>query len=228
MRSFFADIKTSKKVDEITAYYKGQIKKYWKNSALYSKGMLALIIHRMKDETTANKILRALAENSITSEELGMYWKENTNSWYWYQAPIETQSLLIEAFSEITPDDVTTVDNLKIWLLKNKQTNQWKTTKATSEAVFALLLKGSDWLFVTDAVDVLVGGEKIEPAKLEKAKVEAGTGYYKTAWNGEEVKPKMAEVQISKKGKGIAWGALYWQYFEDLDKISSAETPAIT
>ncbi len=225
MRSFFTDIKTSKKVDEITAYYKGQIKKYWKNSALYSKGMLALIIHRMKDETTANKILRALAENSITSEELGMYWKENTNSWYWYQAPIETQSLLIEAFSEITPDDVTTVDNLKIWLLKNKQTNQWKTTKATSEAVFALLLKGSDWLSVTDAVDVLVGGEKIEPAKLEKAKVEAGTGYYKTAWNGEEVKPKMAEVQISKKGKGIAWGALYWQYFEDLDKISSAETP---
>jgi uncharacterized protein YfaS (alpha-2-macroglobulin family) len=35
----------------------------------------------------------------------------------------------------------------------------------------------------------------------------------------------MAEVQIGKKGEGIAWGALYWQYFEDLDKISSAETP---
>ena len=225
MRSFFKNIKTSNKVDEITTYYKGQTQKYWKDKGLYSQGMLALIMHRMEDEKTSGKILRALKENSITSQELGMYWKENSNSWYWYQAPIETQSLLIEAFSEITPNDIDTVDMLKIWLLKNKQTNQWKTTKATTEAIYALLLQGSDWLSVIDAVDVLVGGKKIEASKLENVKVEAGTGYYKTAWNGAEVEQKMAEVQISKKGKGIAWGALYWQYFEDLDKISSAETP---
>ncbi|MFD0796659.1 alpha-2-macroglobulin [Maribacter chungangensis] len=225
MRSFFKDIKTSKKVNDIQDYYKGQARKYWKNKGLYAKGMLALIMHRSADTETSEKILRALEENSITSDELGMYWRENTSSWHWYQAPIETQALLIEAFAEIHPNDIKTIDNLKIWLLKNKQTNQWKTTKATTEAVYALLLQGSDWLSVTDAVAILVGGEKIEPAKLENVKVEAGTGYYKTAWNGSEVQPKMAEVQISKKGDGIAWGALYWQYFEDLDKITSAETP---
>ncbi len=225
MRSFFKDIKTSNKIDKIITYYSGQAQKYWKDKGLYAKGMLALIMHRMKDETTSKKILQALQENSITSDELGMYWKENGNSWLWYQAPIETQSLLIEVFSEITPSAIETIDKLKIWLLKHKQTNQWKTTKATSEAVYALLLQGSEWLSVSDAVDVLVGGEKIEASKLENAKTEAGTGYYKTAWNGTEVAPKMAEVQVSKKGKGIAWGALYWQYFEDLDKITSAETP---
>ena len=225
MRSFFKEFKTSKKVNDIQDYYKDQAQRYWKTKGLYSKGMLALIMHRNADEKTSEKILRALEENSITSEELGMYWKENTSSWHWYQAPIETQALLIEAFSEIQPQGVATIDNLKIWLLKNKQTKQWKTTKATTEAVYALLIQGSDWLSVTDAVEVLVGGEKIEALKLENVKVEAGTGYYKTAWNGSEVKPKMAEVQISKKGDGIAWGALYWQYFEDLDKITSAETP---
>jgi uncharacterized protein YfaS (alpha-2-macroglobulin family) len=225
MRSFFKDIKVSKQVNTIQDYYIGQAQQYWKNKGLYSQGMLALVMHRSDDLKTAEKILRALEENSITSEELGMYWKENTSSWHWYQAPIETQALLIEAFSEIHPKEILTVDNLKIWLLKNKQTNQWKTTKATTEAVYALLLKGSDWLSVTDAVDVLVGGEKITPSKLDNVKVEAGTGYYKTAWNGRDIKPKMAEVQISKKGDGIAWGALYWQYFEDLDKITSAETP---
>lgn len=225
MRSFFNDIKTTKKVKDIQDYYMGQAQHYWKNKNLYSKGMLALILHRDGDSKTSKKILRALEENSITSEELGMYWKENTSSWHWYQAPIETQVLLIETFSELRPDDVETIDNLKIWLLKNKQTNQWKTTKATTEAVYALLLQGSDWLSVTDAVDLLVGGEKIAPSQLQHVKVEAGTGYYKTSWNGNEVLPKMAEVQISKKGNGIAWGGLYWQYFEDLDKITSAETP---
>ncbi len=225
MRSFFKNIKSSKKVDDISEYYKGQTQKYWKSKELYAQGMLALIMHRNKDLKTSEKILRGLEENSITSQELGMYWKENTNSWHWYQAPIETQALLIEAFSEIHPNDVETIDNLKIWLLKNKQTNQWKTTKATTEAVYALLLQGSDWLSVTDSVAILVGGDKIEPSKLENVKAEAGTGYYKTTWNGAEVEPKMAEVQISKKGDGIAWGSLYWQYFEDLDKITSAETP---
>ena len=224
MRSFFKDVKTSKKVDEITTYYYGQAQKYWPKKELYSKGMLALVLHRIDDTKTSAKILRSLKENSINSEELGMYWKDNTASWYWYQAPIATQALLIEAFGEIE-NDVKTIDNLKIWLLKNKQTNQWKTTKATTEAIYALLLQGSDWLSVTDAVAVLVGGQKIESSKLENVKVEAGTGYFKTSWNGNEVEPKMAEVQISKKGEGIAWGALYWQYFEDLDKITSAETP---
>jgi hypothetical protein len=185
---------------------------------------MALSMHRMDDAKTAGKILRSLKENSITSEELGMYWKANTNSWNWYQAPIETQALLIEAFSEIE-NDITTIDNLKIWLLKNKQTNQWKTTKATTEAVYALLLQGSEWLDVTEMVDVKVGNEIISPSTLENVKLEAGTGYYKTSWTGSEIKPEQANVTITKKGDGIAWGAMYWQYFEDLDKITSAETP---
>lgn len=225
MRSFFKNIETSKKVDKIIAYYIEQAQKYWTKRGLYAQGMLALTLQRMDDTKTASKIIQAIEENSITSNELGMYWKSNTSSWFWYQAPIETQALLIEAFSEIRPTDIETIDKLKIWLLKNKQTNQWSTTKATTEAVFALLLQGSDWLSVTDAVDVLIGGEQLKPSTLEDVKVEAGTGYFKTSWNTAEVTPKMGEVQISKKGNGIAWGALYWQYFEDLDNITSAETP---
>lgn len=224
MRSFFPEQKTSKEVSEIMNYYHGQIKKYWLSRSLYAKGLMGLITFRRKDTKTANAILKSLKENSITSEELGMYWKDNTNSWFWHQAPIETQSLLIEAFSEIE-NDTKTVDNLKIWLLKNKQTNRWKTTKATTEAVYALLLQGSDWISVTDMVEIVIGGKKLSPSTLENVKVEAGTGYFKTSWKNKEITPEMAEVSISKKGKGIAWGALYWQYFEDLDKITSAETP---
>ena len=224
IRSFFPEVKKSKEAETIMAYYQTQIQKYWLSGSLYSKGLMALISHRNEDKKTASKILKSLKETSIISEELGMYWKTNTNSWYWYQAPIETQALLIEAFAEIE-NDTETIDNLKIWLLKNKQTNKWKTTKATTEAVYALLLQGSDWLSVTEMVDIVLGGQKIDPKKLEDVKIEAGTGYYKTSWNSSEIKPEMADVTLTKKGNGIAWGSLYWQYFEDLDKITSAETP---
>ncbi|WP_431136314.1 MG2 domain-containing protein [Psychroserpens mesophilus] len=225
LRSFLPDTEKPKEVSEIMDYYYGQIKTYWLNKSLYSKGLMTLIMHRQNDRKTAGNILKSLEENSITSDELGMYWKENTSSWYWYQSPVETQALLIEAFSEVQPNDTETVDNLKIWLLKHKQTNQWKTTKATTEAVYTLLLQGSDWLSVTDMVDVVIGGNVITPAKLKDVELEAGTGYYKTSWSAEEINPSMATVELNKKGKGIAWGSLYWQYFEDLDKITSAETP---
>ncbi len=224
MRSFFPEIEKSKEVKTITDYYQTQIQKYWLSRQLYAKGLMALVTHRAKDSKTADKIVKSLKETSITSDELGMYWKENKASWYWYQAPIETQALMIETFAEID-NDLKTIDNLKIWLLKNKQTNSWSTTKSTTEAIYALLLQGSDWLSVTDAVEVLVGNQKIEHSKLENVKIEAGTGYYKTSWNGPEIKPEMASVTLTKKGDGIAWGAMYWQYFEDLDKITTAETP---
>jgi len=224
MRSFFPEIKTSKKVKEVSDYYLGQIDKYWLKRPLYAKGLMALISFRNENKTTSAKILKSLKESSITNEELGMYWKENTNSYYWYQAPIETQALLIEAFSEIE-NDTKTVDNLKIWLLKHKQTNQWSTTKSTTDAIYAILLQGSDWLSVNESVNVLVGNQPIPQRKLAQVKTEAGTGYYKTTWDANEITTDLAEVTLTKKEKGIAFGSLYWQYFEDLDQITSAKTP---
>ncbi|AOW21768.1 alpha-2-macroglobulin family protein [Urechidicola croceus] len=243
MRSFYGDISMNDKVKTAVAYYKKQSAEYWKEFNLYSKGMIALVQHRNGEKSVATQILKSLEENSITNEELGMYWKENTASWYWYQAPIETQALMIEVFSEIPlvistePESATRnlkkIDNLKVWLLKNKQTNRWKTTKATTEAVYALLLQGTNWLeagtersrSVTDFMDVKIGNEIINPLVLEETKVEAGTGYFKTSFYRDEIKPEMATVTLTKDTEGIAWGALYWQYFENLDKITSAETP---
>jgi len=224
MRSFYGDISLDDTTKSAVKYYQNQSAKYWNAYNLYAKGQIALSLFRADEKGVANKILKSLKENSITSDELGMYWKSNTAGYYYYQAPVETQALMIETFSEIE-NDVETIDNLKIWLLKNKQTNQWKTTKATTEAVYALLFNGSDWLSITEMVTIKVGNQHINPSEIENVKVEAGTGYFKTSWNNKEIKSEMATITINKKENGIAWGGLYWQYFEDLDKITSAESP---
>ena len=224
MRSFYTDISMDEKTRIAVKYYTDQSVKYWNTYNLYAKGQIALSLFRNNKKEVANKVLNSLRENSITSDELGMYWKSNIAGYNYYQAPVETQALLIEVFTELE-NDPKTIDNLKIWLLKNKQTNHWKTTKATTEAVYALLLNGSDWTSITEMVAITVGGEKIAPMKLENVKIEAGTGYFKTSWNGADIQKEMANITINKKGNGIAWGGLYWQYFEDLDKITSAKTP---
>jgi hypothetical protein len=224
MRSFYTDIFMDEKTRIAVKYYTDQSVKYWNTYNLYAKGQIALSLFRNNKKEVANKVLNSLKENSITSDELGMYWKSNIAGYNYYQAPVETQALLIEVFTELE-NDPKTIDNLKIWLLKNKQTNHWKTSKATTEAVYALLLNGSDWTSITEMVAITVGGENIAPMKLENVKIEAGTGYFKTSWNGADIQKEMANITINKKGNGIAWGGLYWQYFEDLDKITSAKTP---
>jgi len=224
-RSYFIeDLTIPSSCKKAFEYYKGQAKSFWVKKNIYMQGMISLALNRMEDSETAMKIIKSLKEKSITDEEMGMYWRDLDVGYYWYQAPIETQALLIECFDEVA-DDQEAVEEMKIWLLKQKQTQDWKTTKATAEACYALLLKGVDILESEELVEIEIGGKLIDPEQIEGVDVQAGTGYFKTSWTGSEITPQMGNITLTKKDAGIAWGAVYWQYFEQLDKITPAETP---
>ena len=222
-RSYFPDLKIEEANQNSYAYYIKLIKKSWNRKNLHLEGMICLALHRAGETATALEMIKSFKERALHSEEMGMYWK-TTSGYYWYEAPIETQALMIEVFDEVAKD-AASVEELKIWLLKQKQTQDWKTTKATAAACYALLRKGSDFLASDVLVDITVGTEKIDPIKREETKVEAGTGYFKTSWTAPQITPDMGNVTVTKKDDGIAWGAVYWQYFEQLDKITRAETP---
>lgn len=222
-RSYFKDVEIPSSSKEAITYFEEQAAKYWTKFNLYNEGMIALWAHRDEQAVLAKQVMASLKERAIEHDEFGMYWKDNISGYYWYNAPIETQALLIEAFDEVT-DDQQTVEALKIWLLKQKQTTDWKTTKATAEACYALLRRGTDLLTNSNSFEIRLGEVKIDE-KSPRVQAEAGTGYFKTSWEPEEIKPEMGNVSISRQGEGVSWGALYWQYFEDLDKITPHETP---
>lgn len=224
MRSYFMELKIESKNNESVEYYKKQSQKYWLENSRYMQGMIALYSNRYTDKKTATDIMKSLKENALNNEEMGMYWKENYGGYYWYQAPIEMQALMIEAFDEVSAD-LKAVDDLKTWLIKSKQTQNWGTTRATTEAVYALLLRGTDWLSTEPNVEISLGDLKIDPKTDKDLKVEAGTGYFKKTFTGSDIKPTMGKVKVVKKDAGVSWGSVYWQYFEQLDKITPHETP---
>jgi uncharacterized protein YfaS (alpha-2-macroglobulin family) len=223
-RSYFTDLPIPNRTKEAFDYYKGQSEKYWLSQTKYMQGMIALALFRFESKEVPKDIVKSLKEHSTDHEEMGMYWIDNVAGWYWYQAPIEQQALMIEVFDEVA-GDMESVNNMKIWLLKQKQTQDWKTTKATVEAVYALLKQGTDWLASDKLVEIKMDNKVIDPTKMDDVKVEAGTGYFKTSWNKSEIKPSMGNITVTKDDEGVSWGALYWQYFEDLDKITPHETP---
>ncbi|PLX10252.1 MAG: hypothetical protein C0594_05160, partial [Marinilabiliales bacterium] len=224
-RSFFLDKYTvSSSLKEAYNYYLGQTEDYWLDESLYMKAMIALALQRNGKTDDAEKIMKSINEHSLQDEEMGVYWKDNTSGYYWYQAPVETQALLIEAYEEIGAEKEF-IDQMRIWLLKQKQTQDWKTTKATAEAIYALLLSGTNWLVTESGVDVYVDNQLMDPKAMGNVDQEAGTGYFKVVWRDDEVKPSMGTIKLVKKDDGISWGAVYWQYFEQLDKITPHDTP---
>jgi len=223
-RTYFLEFfPVKEKNQKAVNYFKSQADKYWQNKNNYMQGMIALALNRFGYKSTPSLIIKSLKERALFSDEMGMYWRAE-RGYFWQQAPIETQALLIEAFDEIAKDEKA-VEEMKIWLLKQKQTQDWKTTKATAEACYALLLRGSNLLENDEIVEITIGDKKIDAINNPEIKTEAGTGYFKTSWSKEEITPEMGNIVITKKDKGIAWGALYWQYFEDLDKITPHKTP---
>jgi TonB-dependent SusC/RagA subfamily outer membrane receptor len=227
-RSFYIEkMPVSKKIDSIITIQKIEFKANWLQYSLYKKALLALTMHRFGDKNFAEKIITNLKETVARNDDFGMYWIENKNGYYWYQSAIETQALLIEAFTEIEKDKKY-VDEMKVWLLKQKQLQNWPTTKATTEAVYALLLQGSDWTNSKDNTKFKIGNEKVLTKKLSEKEKEAETGYIKMNWNAEEITKEMGSISVENKSSVAGFGGLYWQYFENLENIKSDSTAVLS
>ncbi len=209
-------------LQKVTSRYVHTLKSNWLKLPLYEKGLAALVLHRFGETAAAKKVLVNLKETSANNEEYGMYWIENKAGWWWYQAPIETQALLIEAFTEVD-NDVASADAMKVWLIKNKQNKNWPTTKSTAEAVYALLMQGSNWVSVQENITIKLGSRNTVEAKMAESSKEAGTGYVKLTWQGSEVTKDMATLKVENKSAVPGYGGFYWQYFEDLDRIKPAQ-----
>jgi uncharacterized protein YfaS (alpha-2-macroglobulin family) len=220
-RSFFLkERKISRDCREAIDFWLDQAAKHWtKLNNRMGEAHVALGLNRFEEYQVPKDIIKSLRERARHDEEMGMFWSDEEISWWWYRAPIETQALMIELFDEVASSEEE-VAKLKVWLLKQKQTQDWKTNRATADAVYALLIRGDELLNSTKLVQTKLGDYLVQPKK-----VEAGTGYYEQRFSGGRVKEKYGDVTITKLDKGIAWGGLHWQYFEDISKVTSHKTP---
>ncbi len=221
-RSFFlADEPFAPRYRESRDYWLAQARSWWLQlDSRQSQAQLALALQRFGDPATARAILASLREHAVQSDELGMYWRDEERSWWWYRAPIETQATLIEAFDEVGHDSLA-VEACRVWLLKQKQAQDWTTTRATADAVYALLLRGGDRLSSDAPVQVTLGGREIRPAH-----VEAGSGFWEQRFDARAIRPEMGHVTVRKTDAGVAWGSLHWQYLADVNDVTPyAGTP---
>ncbi len=217
-RSFFlSECPIDPKYQAAVNYWLDQGRRHWLSLWRQSQAHLAIGLKRFGDKQTPVAIMASIKEYSSTSEEMGMTWQDTERTWWWHRAPIETQAMMIEAFDEVT-NDSQAVEDCKVWLLKQKQTQDWKTTKATADAVYGLLIRGTNLLASNSLVQVALDGQWIQPDS-----VEAGTGFYEERIAAAEIQPAMGHVTVKKTDEGVSWGSAHWQYLEDLSKVTGYE-----
>ncbi|MBK6818024.1 MAG: hypothetical protein IPG82_21895 [Saprospiraceae bacterium] len=214
-RSFFTDLPFEDKT--AFEYFLKQAEAKWLSQSLYGQGMIALAVNRW-DATSSvpDKIVASLNEKAQHSDELGMYWKFDAG-YRFFEMPIETQAMLIEAYAEVSKQG-SAIDEMRLWLLKNKQTNRWHNTKATAAAIYSLLLFGDSWLEETKLPAITLDNKNIMIAKEQTT---PGLGYFKINKSSSEITTGLANFKIENPNSQVMWGAAYWQYFEDIDKITS-------
>ena len=200
-------------VDEkVNRYFIDKLSGEGKELTIYGKALGAIILQQAGKVAEAKLFMQSLMEYSVVTDEMGRYFDTPKARYSWFSYKIPTEVAAMEAIQRITKD-TKAIDEMKRWLLKQKQTQTWETLIATADAVYALMATGaSDLLANTGGVEITLGKEMI------RTPVDDAIGYIKKTVIGDVMNIK--KVRVDKEGTGMGWGAVYAQYLESMDQIS--------
>ena len=199
-------------VDEkVNRYFIDKLSGEGKELTIYGKALGAIILQQAGKVAEAKLFMQSLMEYSVVTDEMGRYFDTPKARYSWFSYKIPTEVAAMEAIQRITKD-TKAIDEMKRWLLKQKQTQTWETPIATADAVYALMATGaSDLLANTGGVEITLGKEVI------RTPADNAIGYIKKTVSGDVMNIK--KVSVDKEGTGMGWGAVYAQYLESMDQI---------
>ena len=200
-------------VDEkVNRYFIDKLSGEGKELTIYGKALGAIILQQAGKVAEAKLFMQSLMEYSVVTDEMGRYFDTPKARYSWFSYKIPTEVAAMEAIQRITKD-TKAIDEMKRWLLKQKQTQTWETPIATADAVYVLMATGtSDLLANTGGVEITLGKEVI------RTPADEAIGYIKKTMSGDVMNIK--KIRVDKEGAGMGWGAVYAQYLESMDQIS--------
>ena len=212
--SFFEEQNSDRDYAKAKAYFLDRLdnKKEWTKFNFNQRSFAALVLYRMGDKKTAELIIQSFKECAQKNEEIGMYWPKH---YFSFNSHIATHANIMAAFAEIEGDQEM-LDQLRVWLLTQKRTNMWENSASTADAIYALLMRGSDWFEEGKDVTLSFSGT---PISTEGG--EAGTGFIQRRWNANEVTEDMRHLTVDNPTPHLVWGGLFRQYFVPIDEVKA-------
>ena len=213
--SFFKEQNSDKDFATAKKYYLKSLDKEWTSFNFNQRSKGALVLYRNGNEKTAKLMIQSFKECAQKNEQIGMYWPKK---YFSFESHIATHANIMAAFAEIDQNQEM-IDELRVWLLTQKQTNKWENSASTADAIYALLMRGSDWFEEGKEVTLRFGNT---PISTEGGV--AGTGFIQRRWNANEVTQEMQQLTVNNPTPHLVWGGLFRQYFVPIDEVKSDES----
>ena len=197
-------------------YYLSKVGELLTSPSMDTKAIAAIVLDKAGRKKEAQEFVASLKEHLTKTDEQGMFFAFNENPYTWGGMQMQAHVDVMEVLEQ-TGGNTDTVEEMKLWLLKQKQTQQWNSPVATADAVFALLMKGANLLDNQGDVRIVIANEVLETVSPSKTTV-PGLGYIKRSFTQKNV-VDARKIEVEKRNPGIAWGAVYAEFESPMSDV---------
>lgn len=217
IRTHYKEFTLRQEHREAFEYYVRQAEDHRHRFGLYDKALAARVLHRLEKSVAAGELIQSLRETAIKSAENGMFWANNKAGYFWNERPVTVHAAIMQSFNEVE-SGTTEIQEMKIWLMRQKQTQQWNSPIASLHAIAAITSTGVGLVMNNRQYQILINDQEISNKQDQP-----GAGYMLYKTNQAAIPGKLTvKPPVNTPTSSLAWGAVYWQYFSALSDVNSS------
>lgn len=207
---------------EVRSYFLSLLPRQLTTASIQRKAQAAVILQATGRQADAEAFEASLKEHLVQEKTMGAHFAFNDGYYSWGMMPVTAHVAAMEALSRFE-GNATIIEEMKRWLLKQKQTTQWNTPVASADAIYALLCNGRNWLADRGDVTLTLGRECLRTTDTS-VRLLQGLGYIKETYEEGSAALKARTLEVEKHDEGMAWGAVYAQYLSPVADVRAQST----
>lgn len=201
--------------------YLNRVQNRIRQLSIYGRAHVAVILQAEHRPRQASAFIRSIAEHTVFKEGLGRYFDTEKAAYSWMDYKIPTHVAAMKTMMTTTDNFVphgfpareTIVNEMLLWLLRQKQAQKWDNVINTIRAVDLLLAISPASLNVHAEAPVLVAdGKTVSFDDVPSA----GVGHIQ-----QTLSPLIHSLNVSSSQ--LSWGCLYAQCLERIDRVQPSE-----
>lgn len=207
---------------EVHNYFLSLLPRQLTMTSIQRKAQTAVILQAAGRKADAQAFEASLKEHLVQEKTMGAHFAFNDSYYSWGMMPVTTHVAAMEALSRFE-GNASVIEEMKRWLLKQKQTTQWNTPVASADAIYALLCNGRNWLADRGDVTLILGHERLRTTDASARSLQ-GLGYIKETYEEGNAALNARTLEVEKHDEGMAWGAVYAQYLSPVADVRAQST----
>lgn len=219
-RSLFLDKTLSPDENHFYNIFCKSISSNWKKMNIVNKAFSAITLANFGYNDDAKKIISSIDQYSVYKPGVGRFWDNLANDWSLYSNKTALTSIILQAYYAVTPDSPH-IDQIKQWLLMEKQTNDWGNSSMAAEVVYSYLCTGNTELKTAPSPIIKLNNKPLVINNIDKI-----LGYCKLSLDLD--KSNSNTLTIMRNTDVPAWGAIYGKYYAPLKDIKAASVTGLT